>query len=118
MKTRIKTNEQRIRRTRRTRAKITKSNRPRLSVFRSLIHIYAQIIDDQKGVTLVSASSKEIKKDTKKTKTELAKAVGELLAKRAIESKITTIAFDRSSYKYHGRVKALAEAAREGGLKF
>jgi len=118
MKNRIKTNQQRQRRARRTRAHIaTSDNKPRLTVFRSLKFIYAQIIDDSKGVTLVAASSREVKKD-KLTKTEIAKEVGTLLATRASEKKIKVVAFDRGSYQYHGRVKALAEAARAGGLKF
>ena len=97
--------------------------RPRLNVFRSLNHIYAQVIDDTRGVTLVSAStldpairdSAEIKD---KNKTEQAKLVGKLVAERAVEAGINTVVFDRGGYKYHGRVKALAEAAREVGLKF
>jgi large subunit ribosomal protein L18 len=97
------------------------SIRPRLSVYRSLKHIYAQIIDDSKGVTLVSASSlsPEIRKDLKNvTKTECAKIVGKLLAKRAIEKNIKEVVFDRNGRLYHGRIKALAESARESGLKF
>ena len=93
--------------------------RPRLCVFRSLKYIYAQIMDDTTGNTLVSASSlvSELK-DSTKTKTENASQVGELLAKRAIELNIDQVVFDRNGYKYHGRVKALAEAVREAGLKF
>ena len=94
------------------------SERPRLSVFRSNDHMYAQIIDDTVGNTLVSASTldKEIK--TKKSNTEAAKEVGALIAKRAEAKKIKTVVYDRSGYIYHGVVKALAEAAREGGLEF
>ncbi len=95
--------------------------RPRLCVFRSLNHIYAQVIDDDKGQTLVSASTvdPEVKGQLdEKAKTDSAKLVGGLVAKRAIEKGISQVAFDRGGYKYHGRVKALAEAAREGGLKF
>jgi large subunit ribosomal protein L18 len=97
------------------------STRARLSVFRSSKHIYAQVIDDRKGETLVSASSME--KDMRGSlKTgadiEAAKAVGKLLAERAATKGITDLVFDRGSYRYHGRVKALADAAREGGLKF
>ncbi|MCS7228875.1 MAG: 50S ribosomal protein L18 [Candidatus Kryptonium sp.] len=96
--------------------------RPRLSVYRSLKHIYAQIIDDTKGHTLVAMSSlsKEIADQVKnaKTKTEVSKIVGLALAKKALEKGITKVVFDRNGYKYHGRVKALAEAAREGGLVF
>ncbi|MHB1456665.1 MAG: 50S ribosomal protein L18 [Armatimonadota bacterium] len=95
--------------------------RPRLSVYRSLNNIYAQIIDDTKGVTLVSASTvdKELK-DTAKSggNIDAAKSVGEMVAKRALENGIKTVVFDRGGYKYHGRVKALADAARESGLEF
>ena len=92
------------------------STTPRLDVFRSNTNIYAQIIDDEKGVTLVSASSLEMK--LKKCDIETAKKVGEEVAKKAIKANITEVVFDRGGYKYHGRVKALAEAAREAGLKF
>ncbi|MBM3154315.1 MAG: 50S ribosomal protein L18 [Chloroflexi bacterium] len=95
--------------------------RPRLSVFRSLNHIYAQIIDDTAGRTLVSASTldKEIsEKINGKKKTESAELVGGLVAKRALDKGIKTIVFDRGGYKYHGRVKALAESARKAGLEF
>src|SRR5215472_4807334 len=97
------------------------SGRARLSVFRSSKHIYAQVIDDRKGETLVSASS--VEKDMRgglKTGADIeaAKAVGKLLAERAASKGITELVFDRGSYRYHGRVKALADAAREGGLKF
>jgi len=96
-------------------------NKPRLCVFRSLNHIYAQVIDDTKGHTLVAASS--LDPDTRaqmdgKSKSGQAEAVGTAIAKRALSQGITEIAFDRGGYKYHGRVKALAEAARQGGLKF
>ena len=95
--------------------------RPRLSVFRSSKQIYAQIIDDEKGVTLASASTLE--KDNRsslKTGADVAaaKAVGELLGRRAVAAGVTSVVFDRGSYMYHGRVKALAEGAREGGLEF
>ena len=95
--------------------------RPRLCVFRSLNHIYAQVIDDEKGHTLVAASSlePEIREQSNgKTKTEIARLVGALVAKRAKDKGISSVVFDRGGYKYHGRVKALADAAREGGLKF
>ncbi|MBU1099986.1 MAG: 50S ribosomal protein L18 [Bacteroidetes bacterium] len=96
--------------------------RPRLAVFRSNKAIYAQIIDDTKGSTLVSASSllKDIADGVKnaKGKVEESKLVGNLVGKLAVEKGITTVVFDRSGYRYHGRVKALADAAREGGLKF
>ena len=98
------------------------AERPRLSVFRSLSNVYAQLIDDENSTTLLSAStiSKEIKEDLKnaKNKTEQGKKIGEFLAKKAIEKGITTVVFDRSGYRYHGRIKAVAEGAREGGLKF
>ncbi len=116
------TREARIKRHLRVRRKVEgNGDRPRLCVFRSLNHIYAQVIDDVKGHTLVAASTldAEIKDDSKgKNKTSRAEMVGELLAKRAKDKKIKQVAFDRGGYKYHGRVKALAEAARKGGLKF
>ncbi|NLL28042.1 MAG: 50S ribosomal protein L18 [Bacteroidales bacterium] len=92
---------------------------PRLSVFRSCKEIYAQVIDDKAGKTMISASSmtKEIASQ-KAPKLDKAKLVGKLLAERALEAGIKTVVFDRNGYKYHGRVKALAEAARESGLKF
>ena len=97
------------------------SQRPRLAVFRSLSHMYAQIIDDSQGVTLVAASSLEgqIKEQMSKgPKTAASTLVGTLLAQRAADRGVTTAVFDRGGYKYHGRVKALAEAARSGGLVF
>jgi large subunit ribosomal protein L18 len=116
------TREARIRRHSRVRQKIGGTDsRPRLCVFRSLNHIYAQVIDDLQGQTLVTASTldADIKKDTKKkNKTGRAEQVGTLLAKRATEKGISQVAFDRGGFRYHGRVKALAEAARKGGLKF
>lgn len=92
------------------------SETPRLNVFRSNTNIYAQIIDDTKGETLVSASSLELK--TKKCDTEVATKVGTEIAKKALAKGITEVVFDRGGYKYHGRVKALADASREAGLKF
>jgi large subunit ribosomal protein L18 len=95
--------------------------RPRLSVFRSSKHIYAQVIDDQKGETLASASSLEkAMRESGKTGANIdaAKAVGKLLAERAVKNGVSEVVFDRGSYLYHGRVKALADAAREGGLSF
>ena len=95
--------------------------RPRLSVFRSSKHIYAQVIDDLKGETLASASSLEKEmRDAGKTGADIdaAKAVGKLLAQRAAERGVKEVVFDRGAYIYHGRVKALADAAREGGLSF
>ncbi len=110
---------QRARRRRRIRKKIRGSaEQPRLSVYRSNLHIYAQIIDDDRGHTLAHASSRELDiKDSRKN-VEAAKAVGKLLAERATEAGIVNIAFDRGGYLYHGRVRALADGAREGGLKF
>lgn len=112
----------RLRRHRRVRKKITgTAERPRLSVFRSANHIYAQLIDDTKGVTIASASTLD---DDVKSKAgtggniEAAKLVGEIIAKRASEKKIDQVVFDRGGFLYHGRVKALADAAREAGLKF
>jgi large subunit ribosomal protein L18 len=92
---------------------------PRLSVFRSNKEIYAQIIDDTKGTTLTAASSRDKELAGKKVnKTEQAKMVGEAIAKKATAAGITAVVFDRGGYLYHGRVKALADAAREAGLKF
>lgn len=92
------------------------AQRPRLSVFRSNKFIYAQIINDIDGKTLVGISEKELTE--KGVKTDKAKKLGMLLAKKALKKKIKTVVFDRGSYAYHGRVKALAEGAREGGLVF
>ena len=112
----------RQRRHRRVRAKISGTpERPRLNVFRSLDHIYAQVIDDMAGHTLVSASTIDSELQDKvagKAKLEAAKMVGELIAQRAQAAGIQEVVFDRGGYKYHGRVKALADAAREAGLKF
>jgi large subunit ribosomal protein L18 len=105
----------------RGRVKRAAHGRPRLSVHRSSLHIYAQIIDDAKGVTLTAASSLEKPmRETLKTGANIdaAKAIGKLLAERAKQKGIVDVTFDRGGYMYHGRVKALAEAAREGGLKF
>lgn len=107
-------------RKKRVRVKIrgTKS-RPRATVFRSHKYIYAQIIDDEIGKTLISASEKELEaQDKKETKIVKAKKVGELLAQKALIAKIKKVVFDRGGYKYHGRVKALAEGAKEKGLIF
>ncbi len=101
----------------RIRAKISGTKeQPRLSVFRSNKHIFLQLIDDNSGKTLVSANDLKTKK--KATKTEIAKEVGKELAKLAKAKKIKKVVFDRGGYKYHGRVKASAEGAREGGLNF
>ena len=94
------------------------AERPRLNVFRSLSNIYAQVIDDVNGVTLVSASTKDKDFQNYGGNIEAAKAVGQAVAKRALEKGITEVVFDRGGYVYHGRVAALAEAAREAGLKF
>ena len=94
------------------------AERPRLNVFRSLSNIYAQVIDDVNGVTLVSASTKDKDFQNYGGNVEAAKAIGEAIAKRAQEKGITEVVFDRGGYVYHGRVAALAEAAREAGLKF
>lgn len=112
----------RITRHERVRSKVQGTRqRPRLAVYRSLNHIYAQIIDDESGETLVSASTLEpARKErvAKVKKSEVAKEIGTLIARRAAEKGITQVVFDRGGFLYHGRVKALAGAAREGGLKF
>lgn len=111
----------RQRRHERTRKKLSgTAQRPRLSVFRSLNHVYAQIIDDSKGLTLVAASSLDSSLTGIKQKGNIAmaKTVGSLIARKAAEKGIKQVVFDRSGYLYHGRVKALADAAREAGLEF
>lgn len=126
--------ERRIRRHRRVRGKVFGTSRiPRLCVFRSARHIYAQLIDDEKGQTIAAADDRELtvksKTQNKKTKSvhqsadrdgKIRKAyeVGKLLARKAIAKKLTKVVFDRGGYQYHGRVRALAEGAREGGLEF
>ncbi|MCF6366104.1 MAG: 50S ribosomal protein L18 [Bacteroidales bacterium] len=113
--------ERRIRIRKRIRKKINGTvNSPRLSVFRSNKHIYVQLIDDIDAKTIVSASSgdKDIANQKVKNKTEIASLVGKKIAEKAKDKKIATVLFDRGGYLYHGRVKALAEAARKGGLKF
>ena len=113
------TNAQRLHRHKRVRGKISGTpERPRLNVFRSETNIYAQIIDDVAGKTLVSASSLEKAFSCDGTKTDAAKKVGQMVAERAKAAGITTVVFDRGGYVYHGRVAALAEGAREGGLEF
>lgn len=116
------TREQRLRRHLRVRKNVVGTpERPRLCVFRSLRHIYAQVIDDTRGVTLTAASTLEPAVRGQldgKTKAAEAEMVGELVAKRAREKGIERVVFDRGGYKYHGRVKALADAAREAGLEF
>ena len=119
---RIEPRVARHRRHARVRAKVKGTNvRPRLCVFRSLNNIYVQVIDDSQQHTLVSASTldPEIKSETLgKMKTNKAELVGSLVAKRALSKGVNRVVFDRGGYKYHGRVKALAEAARQAGLKF
>ena len=113
------TNAQRLKRHKRVRGKISGTpERPRLNVFRSETNIYAQVIDDVNGVTLVSASSLEKSFECDGTKTDAAKKVGQIVAERAKAKGIDTVVFDRGGYVYHGRVQALAEGAREGGLQF
>ncbi len=117
-----KVREARIRRHQRVRKTVIgSSERPRLNVFRSLKHIYAQVIDDSIGHTLISASTldNDIRGQVDgMKKTEAAELVGKVLAERALASGVTKVVFDRGGYKYHGRVKALAEAARKAGLEF
>jgi len=115
--------KKRIKRHRRVRAKISGTGDvPRLCVFRSHNHIYAQLIDDEKGITVLDSSDmgKETKKNQKDGAGKVKKAfeVGKEIGQEAIKNKIQKVVFDRGGYKYHGRVKSLAEGAREGGLKF
>ncbi|MAG44881.1 50S ribosomal protein L18 [bacterium] len=108
--------KKRIRRHQKVRAKIKGTvKRPRLSIFRSNKAIFAQLINDEKGLTLVSVHSREVKKDKPVI---MAHELGKLVAERAINLKIKKVVFDRGGYKYHGRVKAVASGARDGGLKF
>jgi len=119
MVSRPDTNSQRIKRHKRVRGTVSgTSAKPRLNVFRSLSNIYAQIIDDTTGTTLVSASTLEKGFEGNGGNKEAAHKIGVEVAKRAIDKGITTVVFDRGGYLYHGRVKELAEGAREGGLKF
>ena len=113
------TNAQRLKRHKRVRAKISGTPQcPRLNVFRSEKNIYAQVIDDVNGVTLVSASSLDKSFEGKGGNIEAARKVGQMVAERAKAKGIDTVVFDRGGYVYHGRVQALAEGAREGGLNF
>lgn len=106
------------RRKNRVRSKITgTAKRPRLNIFRSLKHTYVQLIDDGKGITLASAKDSDVK-GAKGKKSEVATKVGELIAKKAQDAGIKEIVFDKSSYKFHGRIKAIADGAKKGGLKF
>ena len=119
----LKDNKKRLRKKARVRRKVSgTAETPRLSVFRSLSNIYAQLIDDTKGVTLLEASSlsKDLAEEIKGSKGKVSKSklVGKLLAKKAIEKGIKTVVFDRNGYTFHGRIKAVADGAREGGLKF
>ena len=112
-------NKARLKRHARVRAKISgTAERPRLNVVRSAKHIYVQVIDDVNGVTLVSASTVEKDFDQYGGNKDAARAIGKKVAERALEKGISEVVFDRSGYIYHGRVKELAEGAREGGLKF
>lgn len=111
--------QKRVKRHKRVRAKIKGTAKiPRLCVFRSLKHIYAQLIDDQKNTVLLSISDYKIKGSKKGGKKELSFGVGKAIAQAAKESKIEKVVFDRGGFAYHGRVKAVADGAREGGLKF
>lgn len=113
------TRAQRLKRHRRVRKNISgTAERPRLNVFRSLNNIYAQIIDDTKGVTLVAASSLDKDFEGYGGNVEAAKTVGKMVAEKAVKAGIKQVVFDRGGYVYHGRVAALAEGAREGGLEF
>ena len=112
-------NKARLKRHVRVRGKVSgTAERPRLNVFRSLNHIYAQIIDDVKGVTIVAASTKDKEFNGYGGNIEAAKKIGLEIAKRALDKQITTVVFDRGGNIYHGRIKELAEGAREGGLQF
>lgn len=125
----LKKQEKRIRRHKKVRSRIYGTNEiPRLCVFRSNKHIYAQIIDDEKGKTLVSAGDKQIdlkdidkkadKKELRTGKIAIAYAIGKLLAEKALKNNIKKVKFDRGGYKYHGRVKAIADGARKNALEF
>lgn len=120
----MKENKKKInreRRHRRVRAKVYGTKiKPRLSVFRSNQHIYVQLIDDEKAVTLVAANDLELQKSKKEkeTKSTLAKRVGQLIAEKARKQGIEKVVLDRGGFRYHGRVQAVAEGARQGGLKF
>ena len=120
----IKRREARVRRHHRVRNKVSgTAERPRLCVYRSLSHIYAQLVDDAKGLTLLTVSSltpevREKIEQGKTKKTAVSTLVGQVVARKALDMGIQAVAFDRGGYLYHGRVKALAEGAREGGLKF
>ncbi len=118
----VKSNKLRKRRHRRVRAKIAgTSERPRLNIYRSLSHIYAQVVDDEAGLTLASASTldKSLADELSgKKKVQQAAIVGKVVAERSAAAGVSEVVFDRGGYRYHGRVKALADGAREGGLRF
>lgn len=112
-------NQARLKRHIRMRNKVSgTTERPRLNVFRSSKNIYAQVIDDEKGITLASASTLDKEFEGNASNKEAAREVGKMIAKRAIEKSVEEVVFDRGGYIFHGRVKELAEGAREGGLKF
>ena len=111
-------NISRLRRAKKTRTKIKVQDSPRLTVFRSSKHFYAQVFESNGSKVLVSASTNEKESDLKSNNTDAAAAVGKKVAQRALENGIKKVVFDRSGYKYHGRIKALADSAREAGLEF
>ena len=111
-------NNSRLRRAKKARAKIKVQESPRLTVFRSSRHFYAQVFDSLGSKVIVSASTNEKESDMKSNNTDAAAAVGKKVAERAIENGIKKVVFDRSGYKYHGRIKALADSARDAGLEF
>lgn len=119
MKSNLMKQAKRVRRVRRVRARIKGvSNRPRLAVFRSLKHISAQIIDDTSGKTLVSAKDTDVKSAKDAKPADVARELGKMIAEKAKTAQISSVVFDRRDKRYHGRVKALADGAREGGLEF
>lgn len=119
MRSRDSKESKRLARQKRVRATVKGTeSRPRLCVFKSLNNIYAQVINDESGTTIVSASTLDAEVKTKASNIEAAKEVGTLVAKRALDKKVDTVVFDRNGYLYHGKVKELAEAARAAGLKF
>jgi len=115
----LKSQERRAKRHKKIRSRISgTADKPRLCVFKSSKHIYAQMIDDDKGKTILAYNDSEIKKAKKETKAKIAFEVGKSIAKEALAKKIEKVVFDRGGNRYHGRIKALADGAREGGLKF
>lgn len=107
-----------LRKNRTRKSIVAKSALPRLSINRSLKHLYMQIIDDSKGITICSASDKDIQETKGKKGVTIAAEIGKIIAKKALEKKVKKVVFDRGAYKYHGRVQAAADSAREGGLEF